>query len=233
MTFFVVSDIHSFYTPFITALQEAGYEENNPNHHLIVCGDYFDRGNESVKVLEYFTVNKNCTLIRGNHEILLKEAINRGVCLYHDYHNGTALTISDLTESKLLDKVLEFIDSTINYFETKNYIFVHSWIPLAKNYAYYSNWRKASNKSWKTAMWENPFLNALNNLNKTNKTIVFGHWHTSWYRYYLNPTKGEWDKNNFDIIENKDKKIIGIDGCIAYTHKCNVLVIEDEFLDKK
>ena len=53
MKLFVVSDIHSFYTPLIKALEAAGYDKNNNEHWLIVCGDCFDRGPESVEILHF------------------------------------------------------------------------------------------------------------------------------------------------------------------------------------
>ncbi|MBR6657532.1 MAG: metallophosphoesterase [Oscillospiraceae bacterium] len=43
--FFVFSDVHGFYSMFMEALDNAGYDKNNPEHWLISCGDNFDRGN--------------------------------------------------------------------------------------------------------------------------------------------------------------------------------------------
>ena len=33
--FFVFSDVHGFYDEFVKALDEAGYDKNNPEHWLI------------------------------------------------------------------------------------------------------------------------------------------------------------------------------------------------------
>ena len=47
--FFCISDIHSFYEPMIEALNNAGFNPENPEHILVVCGDVFDRGPNSAK----------------------------------------------------------------------------------------------------------------------------------------------------------------------------------------
>lgn len=121
MKYFVVSDIHSFYTPLKKALDQAGFDLNNPNHKLIVCGDIFDRGEESKKVFDflYNLPDDKVVLIKGNHESLLLEAISRwesyhkrelsntlfeeekerGLLYRHDLNNGTLKTIADLTDT--------------------------------------------------------------------------------------------------------------------------------------
>ena len=79
MKYFVTSDIHGFYTPFISALNEAGFDENDDNSKLIICGDLLDRGDEAVAVQDYILrlLRKDMVvLIKGNHESLI-EAIQR------------------------------------------------------------------------------------------------------------------------------------------------------------
>ena len=78
-TYFVTSDIHSFYNLFHKALIEKGFDINNKDHILIICGDCFDRGNESKELLDFiYDLYKQDRLIyiKGNHEDLLEE------CLY-------------------------------------------------------------------------------------------------------------------------------------------------------
>ena len=41
---FVVSDVHSFYNHLIKALNEKGFDKNNPDHWFVSCGDLLDRG---------------------------------------------------------------------------------------------------------------------------------------------------------------------------------------------
>lgn len=50
MRYYVVSDIHGFYTPMIKAFTEAVFFEDNDPHKLIVGGDMFGRGLTALKV---------------------------------------------------------------------------------------------------------------------------------------------------------------------------------------
>ena len=72
MKYFVVSDIHSFYTPLKTCLDQAGYDVNNPEHIFVLNGDLFDRGNEASEVFNFVRSipKERRILIRGNHEYL-------------------------------------------------------------------------------------------------------------------------------------------------------------------
>lgn len=243
---FVVSDVHSFYTPLKKALDESGFNPNNENHWLIVCGDAFDRGDESVEVLHYLMSLERKILVRGNHDDLLEECLKRGFPFWHDHHNGTRKTINDIGGAELgnpfdeccritWDETADYRGLLQNYFETKNYIFVHSWIPTTSQDKYDRNWRRAGDKRWSKAMWGNPFELAQDGLNKTGKTIIMGHWHCS-AGYALNDNE-DWKYSEFDenacweSYVNEQQGIIGIDRCTAHTGKVNVLVLEDEFLD--
>ena len=63
----VSSDIHSFYTPRIKELNKTGFDLNNEEHILIICGDLFDRGSESLKLYEFIKSlpKERRILIRG------------------------------------------------------------------------------------------------------------------------------------------------------------------------
>ena len=51
--FFVTSDVHGFFDIFHKSLLDKGFEIDNPEHHLIVCGDLFDRGDQVVELFEF------------------------------------------------------------------------------------------------------------------------------------------------------------------------------------
>ena len=240
--FFVCSDIHSFYTPLKKALDEKGFDPNNKDHWLVVCGDVFDRGDESNEMLHFLMSLERKILVKGNHEQLLLDCIDRGYWYSYDRSNGTFKTICDLTPnaatfevacSAAYLKVKDFIDGMVNYFETQNYIFVHSWIPTISQrggyHKYDEDWRNATNNRWQDAMWCNPFDMHMLDLNQTGKTIVFGHWHCSTGHKML----GHCDDEFMDAVWEPcyAEGIIGIDRCTAYTGEVNVLVIEDEFLE--
>jgi hypothetical protein len=235
------------------ALTEAGFDENNPEHVIVVCGDLFDRMDESLKVYDFAKdmIEKGKLIyIKGNHESLLEDCISRGYPLSYDWSNGTAKTVIDLAPdaetfiegcSVVQNKMQYLADNTVNYVETKNYIFVHSWIPMiceeplpayytrGRTYAFNPDWRNAPQKEWNDAMWVNPFNMAVHNLNQTGKTIIFGHWHcsTGWAKDEGRSEFGpdaEW-------TPYYGKGFISIDACTAHSGKCNVIVIEDEFLE--
>lgn len=96
--YFVMSDVHSFYTEMKEALDEAGYDKDNESHVLIMCGDIFDRGDETLKVLSFLLSipKERRVLIRGNHEFLLKQCYESGVFYDADESNGTARTMCHL-----------------------------------------------------------------------------------------------------------------------------------------
>lgn len=239
---FVTSDIHSFYQPFKKALDAAGFDPNNSEHWLIVCGDCFDRGPDSGELFYYLMSLERKILIKGNHELLLKECCLREFPYSHDFSNGTVRTINDIGgagEGYCFDKCCEntwyrtvaYRNLLINYFETENYIFVHSWIPTTYEDTYLDNWRNAPNSLWEDATWGNPFEKAERGLNQTSKTIVFGHWHcsTGWAKKEGRSEFGADAK--WDIYKDDEQKIISLDACTAYTGQVNILVIEDTFLN--
>ena len=108
-TYFAVSDIHGFYSQFRNALKRSGFDLENPNHILIVCGDIFDRGPGSKGVYKFLrSISKERRiLIRGNHETLLRDLYNRGYAWDHDFTNGTVDTLYQLAGLGTYDKAFE------------------------------------------------------------------------------------------------------------------------------
>ena len=108
MKYFVCSDVHSFYTLLINSLEEKGFDVDNKNHILILCGDAMDRGPESVEMLDFLESMNNqnrLIFIRGNHEDLfldcLKELSTYHAIIHsHHYSNGTVRTVASLTRPK-------------------------------------------------------------------------------------------------------------------------------------
>lgn len=98
MKYFIVSDIHSFYTELKRALDKAGFNKRNKNHTLIVCGDAFDRGSETVELYKYLTSipKKRCILIKGNHELLYEELLEKSFPESHDFSNHTVDTFCQI-----------------------------------------------------------------------------------------------------------------------------------------
>ena len=152
-TYFVCSDIHSFFDPFFTALLNAGFDYYNPSHYLIICGDLFDRGPDSQRLLNFlleFSQLGRLILIKGNHESLM-EGLLQDLKKYnhigsHHWTNGTIDTIVQLTgveENSILkgeydynfikeklEDYFKLVSQCVNFFEVGNYIFVHAGLPI-------------------------------------------------------------------------------------------------------
>lgn len=270
MKYYVVSDVHGFYTELIEALTEAGFfkdEEEKIPHKLIVCGDMMDRGLEAVKMQEFMLdLHKKGELIfiRGNHEDLMLAMLDDIIddftpfVTMSSYHirNGTLSTAAQLNGinyySDFIDNprdfvfkarqstfVKELIPVSVDYYETENYIFVHGWIPvktqkdmpahhkIGRTYEFDPDWRNADTEGWNTARWLNGMAIAeLNNIREPGKTIVCGHWHTSFGHSVLAKKCSEFGEDA-DFSPYYGKGIIAIDACTAHTKKINCLVIED------
>lgn len=250
---FICSDIHSAYTLWMEALNEAGFDENNPEHKIIVCGDLFDRMDESLEVYNFakdMLEKGKMIYVLGNHDLLMKDCVRAGWPSRYDWHNGTAKSIIDLAPEVnnfydacdvVRKKMKPIWDKTVNYVETSKYIFVHSWIPVInkdglpahytrnRSFEWNPDWRNASRKDWEAATWGDPFDMAQRGLNQTGKVIIFGHWHCS---------KG-WAQSEGRSEFGEDAKFepyygdgfISVDSCVAHSGKCNCLVLEDDFLE--
>jgi len=101
--YFIVSDIHSYYKPLLKSLKAAGFDKKNPEHTLIVCGDVFDRGDETLKVYKFLKSipKKRIVLIRGNHESLYLDLLDKSYPEEHDFSNGTVWTFCQIVEEGL------------------------------------------------------------------------------------------------------------------------------------
>lgn len=240
---YIISDVHGFFDEMKAALDEAGFDENNPEHWLIGCGDYMDRGKQPIQVMRYLHHLPRKILIRGNHEKLLEDCCLRGEAWSHDIHNGTADTIWNIGCSlyhdfaEMCDHTLRrtkaFRDSMVNYFETKNFVFCHSFLPLIEvegEQRFKPDWRNATQDEWDKAMWGNPYQLAEKGLLPSDKKLVFGHFHTSWPRAHYDG-EPEWG-SEADFSVYYGDGFIAIDACTAYSGKVNVLVLEDDFLEE-
>lgn len=278
-TYFFVSDIHSFYTSLMTALHKAGFDVNNQEHTLVVLGDVFDRGKETLEVFKFLKSlpKDRLILVRGNHELLYSDLLKKRFPESYDFSNGTVRTfcqiagfdeellsmsywfkrsyIENLDIVELSEKPLEYwqqIKETvamsdvtkwvqsnewINYYETPHYICVHSFIPLQERLidfyhyetiGYREDWKNATQTEWEDAMWGCPWSKAKEGWNKTGKTIMCGHWHTSDFFNHL--TRQFKTQHQNPIFKSKKYKLIGLDACTALTKKINVLVLREDEL---
>lgn len=195
-------------------------------------------------------------LIRGNHEDLLVDFVEKlptyAVMLEHTHHysNGTVKTVMDLTGTTMAEMKLhpeetaakmqqtdfykKILPAMRNYYETEHYIFVHGWIPSVANgfggrveyFQYDSEWRNSDGAGWYFSRWYNGMLAAHQGVVEPNKTIVCGHWHTS-YGHANYEGKGVEFGQGEDFSPYRAYGIIALDACTVHSRMVNCIVIED------
>lgn len=178
MKYYVVSDVHGFYTELKEALERAGFFTETEPCKLVVCGDVLDRGKEACLLVDFLIdlLNEDkLVYVLGNHEELLVQClqeISRGgifeiACgMSHHYRNGTwdtLIQLSGMKEAEALSAAGTLVASVKNspfyktllpkakdYFETPSYIFIHGWIPC-KTSGQYPRYAYAYNPNWREA----------------------------------------------------------------------------------
>lgn len=246
---FVTSDVHSHFDIFYEALLAMGFDINNPEHILALCGDLFDRGDQTVELFEFVkSLGDRFIYVRGNHEDLLFDCIaeirSGRVPSSHHFHNGTVKTICQFCKQnewivydptwrdkicEIMQPVLDFInDKCVNYAEIGDYILVHGWVPC---YHGLDDFRNATDEDWKQARWDNGMeMWRYPRCRVEGKTVVCGHWHCSWgwsnikqeRKEFPTTNRVDWQKSFEPFVEDG---IIAIDACTAYSKLCNVIVI--------
>ena len=133
-TYFVCSDVHGFYDEMMESLNMAGYRRDDESHVLVVLGDIFDRGPKPFEIYSFLREipKERRILIKGNHEQLLKEMVERGYALQHDYHNRTYDTMFQLmgyenSDDFLFEKYREEIDLNIKPGTKEHNKFEEKW----------------------------------------------------------------------------------------------------------
>ena len=183
MKYYVVADIHGFFSALKTALTEKGFFEDTEPHKLVVCGDLFDRGKEAVE-LQKFIVDlmekDEVILVRGNHEDLMVNLLDEAyrwmtetVVFTHHWSNGTVDTALRLTDMGLEEAIVspktmvtrmentpflkKILPAMVDYFETEHYIFVHGWIPCNATRYFGGSTYFTAKENWREATakeWE-------------------------------------------------------------------------------
>ena len=248
MRYYVVSDIHGFYTEFRRALKDAGFNDDKSPCKVIVCGDLFDRGREATQLQSYILQlmhEDRIILIRGNHEDLFQELVeaDRGMAYQHHISNGTYDTALQLTgydpvmakiknfdfaeEAKRTPYYQKIMPAMKDYYETANYVFVHGWVPGFFNkfgYNYFSDWRESSAQEWNAARWLNGMACIPSTLE--DKTIVCGHWHASYGHSRIEERGSEFGPDA-DFTPYIAPGIIAMDACTAQSGFVNCVVIDE------
>ncbi|MFW5794936.1 MAG: metallophosphoesterase [Bacillota bacterium] len=233
MIYYVISDIHAHYDAMISSLKQKNF--NPDNHHLIVLGDLFDRGNQTIAVLEYlYPLSKanKATIILGNHDAFLLDFLkgDNSKVMFNVYYNGfgeTLTSLSGIKESQNnIDEIREIIkkrypylkewlDSFPFYLEKDKYIFVHGGID-------------GSIRNWPKVLTRDDFIWSYEDELPPvpGKIVVAGHKRIPTIKYKNVDYRKLFKRNPeaFDILY-LDNKIL-IDRFVEVSNEINVLILE-------
>lgn len=144
--------------------------------------------------------------------------------------------------------LVDFIRSrSVNHLELGDFIVVHGWIPCHTNLKM-SAFREAPTSAMSRDQWDEDsyemksaweasrWINGMDAWDRgctiPGKTVICGHWHTSWGWSNLKHEvkewplkKGRWWQNAFKPFA--EEGILAIDGCIAYSGRVNCIVLEE------
>jgi hypothetical protein len=95
----------------------AGVNFNKDTDTLVVLGDSFDRGDQSLEVLKYIMSCPNRILIWGNHDFRLRELILGKAVGGHDYSNGVLETMKSFCPDHA---AIESIEMLINIMQSNS-----------------------------------------------------------------------------------------------------------------
>lgn len=201
----------------------------------------FIRGNHEDLLIQMLNAFEVC---KANIEIGYSHHIDNGTFDTACQLSGMSAEMAIDNSIKFVTKVLEsdfckiLIPTSVNYFEAGDYIFTHAYIPTiteknmpawykkGRTHKYDPFWRDAHSSDWDNARWVNGMEIAEKcGITEPDKTIVVGHWHTSWGHCHLENKTSEFGKDA-DFSPYYGKGIIAIDACTAHTGKVNCLVLD-------
>ena len=158
------------------------------------------------------------------------------------------LSIYSADRTAILDMLInkhwnEYRSNLVNFYEIDKYIFVHGWIPFIIRFedvddkrvksvrCYDKNWRDDI-ADWESARWTNGMSAWLEGIVEEGKTIVCGHWHSSWGHCNIHHDGVEFSETDAGIPSIHtpfyDKGIIALDACTAYSGFVNCITLEIE-----
>ena len=207
---FTVSDVHGHYSELVKALKEAGFDENNDNHLLIDCGDWFDRGDESLEVWEYYRHLESISraiILNGNHGDSTREFLEGPVSSFNWRYNGLRHTIDSFLGRTQSFFSYILIDKNISEEEQRDLDW-EAWDKLWKDFCQHA--REEINKTYPDLL---PWLQTRRDYYMT-KNYIFTHASIQPTGDWQHPKEGwnaqHWDRGYFlsEPIYNTDKKIV-------------------------
>ena len=257
MKYYVTTDVHSYFSELQTALDNQGFFNDQHPHKLIICGDLYDRGTESLQLQQFILdllEKDQVILIRGNHEDLALNLLNnwhRGSYLEpHHHSNGTIDTLCQLTGTSVRELygnaknvgraflqdpyIQKLIPAMMDYYETDHYIFVHGWIPCIPISTDNNQMKYGPISNWRnanTAAWDR--ARWINGMEAAHNGIIEPGKTIVCGHWHCSfgHSRYEHDGSEFDNNSNfapyYGDGIIALDACTPLSHKVNCITIED------
>ena len=147
-----IGDVHGCLTALKTLID---FVQPNPDDTIVMLGDYVDRGPDSRGVIDWLITEsdrRNLVCLRGNHEIMMMDALG-GLALKRRWatHGGIETfdsydDESDDLETAVSESHWEFLKGLLPYYETDTHIFVHAAalgdIPMSEQGDYMLFWER-------------------------------------------------------------------------------------------
>ena len=161
------------------------------------------------------------------------------------WHPRRSDSLNQLVRTQM-EPILEWIDTkSINYVEIGDCILVHGWVPTTgESIDFMGNWihpeaipiekwKGCGEYTWGQARWENGMDMWKKGARIPGKTIICGHWHSSWGHSHLHQDRKEFPHKNRKDWQRSfepftDDGIIAVDSCCAYSGFLNCVVLEVE-----
>ena len=153
----VIGDIHGGLRALHQIMERA---KVTPSDTLIFLGDYVDGWSQSPQVIDYLLklqANHNCIFIRGNHDELLLEWLNKtkdNPLWYKHGGESTVLAYANVSEESV-KKHVEFLQTLENYYlDEENRLFIHAGFTNVNgvDYEYFPKLFYWDRTLWETAL---------------------------------------------------------------------------------
>jgi serine/threonine protein phosphatase 1 len=130
---FAIGDIHGCLDKLVSLMETVDVDLSRDT--LVFMGDYIDRGPHSREVVDYLLDLKarsdKVIFLKGNHEEMLEDYVNGTNSLMFVANGGEATILSyrksgGQQEEMIPEAHMAFFQNLQNFYETKDYFFVHA-----------------------------------------------------------------------------------------------------------
>jgi hypothetical protein len=208
---------------FLIELKEAG-------RLILIRGNHEDLLEEALVAIERGKVvevlSASCHVENGTADTIL--ALAGMTC--DEGFRSPRLLVERVRSSRFYTRLLP---SCLDYYETDRYVFTHGWLPCIsegygreRRYYYDPNWRKATPAQWRVARTRNGMeLAVKHGVKEPEKTVVVGHWHTSYGHAEIDGTCSEYGDDAITTPFFADG-IIALDANTSRHRRVNCIVLE-------